>query len=267
MLVRLFTYIKNEQILLPKWLDHHLSIVPGWSIHVVDNNSTDDTLKILQKYKTKHGINIHHHDDYRLKGQVMTQHILKYKNQPGISIPLDGDEFVVLMQGKSVCSDGSIIKNYLEDLPTDPAYYRTRGCLNSVPIQESYTDPVNQITTFKWEWTEPNRCKKFYSNATFTTTDHGNHTTRGQKKGTGYDTDIAYLHYHDTGRDNMRHRCELNITGLGIDIDKLVADQNNGTMIDKLKFTGIDRTLELINLPDREYTASAEWDVKFKWPG
>ena len=47
--VRIFTYIKNEQLLLEDWLNHHGEIVPWWAIHVVDNNSDDNSLEFVKQ--------------------------------------------------------------------------------------------------------------------------------------------------------------------------------------------------------------------------
>jgi hypothetical protein len=268
--IRLFSYIKNQERLLCQWLDHHLSIVPGWAIHIVDNNSTDSTPDILTRYKKNHGINTHTHDHFPWKGQKITELILRYKNHPGLSIPLDGDEFLVLMTGdrykSHVVSSGEKIQSYLKGLSLKFGCYRTLGCLNSIPEQEYYDDPISEITKFNWHWNDQTMCKKFYSTEKFIKTDQGNHHN-GCKRLPTYNTDIAYLHYHDIGREDMETRCKLICEGHGLGtLEQLQmrAGEDNKSQLDH-GFVGVERANEYLNLQNRQYTVVNSWDIQFNW--
>lgn len=257
MVNRIYTFVKNEELLLTTWLDHHLTIVPGWAIHIVDNDSTDKTTQILDQYKHDHGIHIYKYSDYKQKGNVMTEMISRYKKQPGLSIPLDCDEFVILFKDGKVIKSGDAISDYLSSLELNYGHYKTKGSLNSIPEQTKYKDPLKEIDKFYWEWTSPEMCKKFYSNETFSKTDHGNHHS-GNKNMRSATTDIAYLHYHDIGFDDLKRRCELNIKGLGCDISSIKADTRE-------TFIGVDRCKEFLTLDRSNYKPVQKWDVTFSW--
>lgn len=269
MIIRIFTYIKNQEQLLTRWLDHHLTIVPGWCIHVVDNESTDNTLDILKQYKEQHGINIHTHDLFKLKHAKLTELISRYRKQPGISIPVDGDEFIVLMTGErkksKVNTDGTLIRNHLTSLSLRNGCFKTLGCLNSVPEQEYYDDPVGSIDKFNWHWND-NMCKKFYSTEHFIKTDQGNHHN-GCKKLPTQSTDIAYLHYHDIGREDFGARCKLICDGHGLGTLQELQDRagaNNEAQL-KTGWVGVERANEYLNLKNRQYIPVKTCDIQFKW--
>lgn len=266
MFTRLITYIKNEELLLQHWLDHHLSIVPGWCIHVIDNDSTDSTPNILKEYKKSKGINLHTHNDYKLKGEVVSTLINRYKNQPGVTIPLDGDEFLILYQNNQVNKTGLDIRDYINKLPTNTGIFETLGCLNSIPEQPYYDDPVKQITKFKWKWQSPDMCKKFYSNQTFKSTDHGNHHGLSNSH-VVTKTEIALLHYHDTGMEAYKARCEQDIDSLGIDLDIIKQQLIEGNQKRAPRtFPGHEKVNSYLNIKNWVYESANDYDVMLKKP-
>jgi len=264
---RIFAYIKNESHIIRDWLNHHGSIVPWWAIHVYDNNSTDGTLEILQEYKENYGINVYSHDVFIEKGDVITNKIAQYNKQPGISIPLDADEFICMWDGMGnrvvTCSD--TIKKYIATLPDDGEIYMTRGWLNSVPEKKNYDHPVHEINKFNWDLTDSGMCKKFFRNGTFKTVDLGYHhgTSTNNKQ---HQTDIVYLHYHDTGYDRKRARCEDIINGHGIPMNLIEQRIQNNDLITGGQFDGVGRANELININQWEYKPVDSCDVKINTP-
>ena len=265
MYIRLFSYIQNEQLLLRDWLDHHGTIVPWWAIHIVDNNSTDDTTNILQEYKEEKGINVYTHDDYTLKGSYLTQLMIRYKAQESILIPIDGDEFIVLHKDNKIISTGSIIKDYINTLPLDGSMFKTTGCLNGLPESDHTDNPLKCITKFNWDLRGKNS-KKFYYSKSFKSTDHGNHNGISTNK-TYKPTDIAYLHYHNTGRVNFEKRCEADITGLGIRLEIIkqqIAERGQEAVKSMGNYTGHAKVNAYLNKNNWEYEPVSKFDIKFQ---
>lgn len=271
MRVRIFAFIKNEQHLLERWLDHIISFCPGWCIHIIDNKSDDDTIDILQEYKKNYGIHTYTCPDFSQKGDLITEKILRYKSQPGLSIPLDGDEFISLYdkETNTVCTNGDTIKDYLNDIYyNSPAgIYRTAGWLNSVPEQETYSDPVKDITKFRWELTDKNLCKKIVRTEDFKSIDLGYHTAISYNR-EFVQTNIAYLHYHDTGRDRRMKRCEEIIKKHGLDIDtirKQIKPKGDKPIQTGNNFSGVMRVNEYLDSNNWEYNTSDKFDLVYRW--
>ena len=255
--VRIVTYIKNEQLYIEKWLKHHLEIVPGWFIHVFDNNSTDGTKEILEYYKNREGIRVTSHDNYLQKGEAVTQYIRKFKDHPCVVLPVDGDEFVALYDNELIV-DGKVIYNYLSTLPKIVGKYRALGWLNSIPEKENYDDPIREITKFKWEGTDIKDCKKFFYSSSFISTDLGFHRGNCTDKSV-LDTNICYIHYRDGGKNIFKKRCIQDIIGLGYDINdinSLVNAQYGGIGSDKIK--------SYLQLNEIKYNETDEYDIAFQ---
>jgi hypothetical protein len=91
--IKIFTMQKNESDILEKWILYHSKITDISNIYIIDNNSTDNSILILEKYKDK-GLNIFTKDDYKQKGRYIYELIKKYSSNNDIVIPLDIDEFI-----------------------------------------------------------------------------------------------------------------------------------------------------------------------------
>ena len=53
--IKIFTFIKDEELLLRDWIEFHAAIVGYNNIYIIDNCSVDETHNIL-KYYEKFGI-------------------------------------------------------------------------------------------------------------------------------------------------------------------------------------------------------------------
>lgn len=264
MYIRIFSFIKNEDHLLKDWLDHHGAIVPWWAIHVYDNNSTDNTYDILQEYKKKYKINVYSHDVFKEKGEVITKKINTYKTQPGISVPLDGDEFICLWDDKNqaVITDPTCIKSYIHSLHGTGEIYSTRGWLNCIPEKPAYERPVHIIDKFKWDLVKSDMSKKFFDNLAFRSVDLGYHHGKSLNN-KRVETDIVYLHYHDTGRDRKKSRCEDIINGHNIPMTLINERITSGEIITGNQFDGVGRVNEYININNWKYEPIGEdFDVQ-----
>ena len=267
MYIRIVAMVRNEIELIEDWLNHHGPIASWWGIHVFDNGSTDGTYEKLLEYKQSHGINVHTHDVFTKKGQVISRFITKYRKQPGVTIPLDADEFVVRWVDNHIEQDTENIREYLLSLTNTSEMFRTRGHLNSIAEQEIYDDPVRQITKFNWSITDRENCKKFFNNKGFITTDLGFHTGE-TVNGEVVDTDVVYLHYHDVGRESTLRKCEQILTQYNMDIKVLRTQQvNKGESLPERKkvFPGVARMEEYLNYNNWEYKPISVFDVNYQF--
>lgn len=256
MYVRFFTYVKNEITFIERWLNHHSSISKWFLLHVVDNGSTDGTLELLQKYKKQNGINIYHHDNYAAKGVYLSSLMKRYQNQDSILIPIDGDEFLSLVENENINTDPVCIREYLQSLPRNGNMYRTYGTLFSTPHKSYNENPFKDITKWKWKWNTERSSKKFYYSKTFKSTDHGNHNGISTSKNYT-STNITYLHYHDIGRDHYQKKCEQDINALNLKISEF-KDSNNTS-------TGCEKARALLNINKWNYSDTEPYDIIFKW--
>ena len=266
MYIRFFTYVKNEITLIEKWLRHHASITQWYLLHVVDNGSTDGTLELLQHYKNKMGINLYQHGDYTLKGEYLSSLMRKYKSQNSIMLPVDGDEFVAIYKDTKVNNKPEIVKEYIENLPMDRGIYQTYGTLFSLPEKEVNEDPLTDIKKWKWKWNNNKMRKLFYNSKGFKSTDHGNHNGISENKNTHL-SNVVLVHYHDTGRESYRLKCEQDIKGLGLNIDVLKSQlakegQNKGS---NEHFAGVEKVNAYINMNNWRYEPVTTHDVTFNW--
>lgn len=252
--------------MIEQWLHHHAAISKWYLLHVVDNGSTDGTRALLEHYKKTKGINIYDHDDYTKKGEVLSSKIIQYKKQPGISFPVDADEFVTVYKDNTIVKNPIEIRQYLESLPVHCGTYNTRGTLFSIPEKPDCENPFQEITKWKWRWNDKKMCKKFYVNQTFKSTDHGNHNSITDNN-LNYQTDIVLLHYHNIGRDIYKRRCEQDINGLGLKLNVIKEQlakpgQSKGTHND---FAGREKVNSYLNINNWKYEPTDNYDVMFQW--
>lgn len=94
--VKLFCMQKDEEDILIQWINYHAYLFGLDNLHIIDNNSTDHSLQILQAYE-KQGLHLYNRPDYGQKGDYLCQLIKEEVNQCDIAIPLDIDEFIAFL--------------------------------------------------------------------------------------------------------------------------------------------------------------------------
>lgn len=174
--IKIFTFIKDEEILLKDWIEYHATIVGYNNIYIVDNCSVDNTHNIL-KYYEKLGITvIYNYPDYCNKGIYLSEIMCREKINCKFLIPIDGDEFIALRDNNNnIITDGILIKNYILSLPQDGNIYIFNTYLNSCAEKEFYDNSIIEINKFNYHLQNNSMMKKFFPSISFISTDHGNH--------------------------------------------------------------------------------------------
>ena len=110
--IKIFTFIKDEEILLKDWIEYHATIVGYNNISIIDNCSVDNTHNILKYYENLGVTVIYNYPHFRNKSGYLSEIMRKEKNNCKILIPLDGDEFIAL-EGNNIITDPIQIRNYI----------------------------------------------------------------------------------------------------------------------------------------------------------
>ena len=203
-MLRIFSFIRNEQDVINDWLLHHANIVGPHNVYIIDNGSTDNTHHILKKWNNR-GVNVFlNKSSFKNKHKIITDKIKQHCDDCFV-LPLDCDEFVVTYRDRRVGVDSDQILNEFNRLPVKDGYRYKLNQLDVVPSNEP-TD-ITELSLFKnitadisWK----NRyAKTFYHSNWFVSTDQGNH--HGKVKGSGDNlwTNLALLHYNIRSYDHF----------------------------------------------------------------
>ena len=213
--IKIFTFIKDEQVFIRDWIDYHAMIVEYNNIYIVDNRSRDNTINILKEYE-KLGINvIYDYPHYRLKGEYLSQIMKDVNDKCKYLIPIDGDEFIALKTNNKldITADPKKIKNYIENLPYTGAKYSFYTYICCIPEQVQYNDPLIEIDKFHIHLENHEMMKKFYPSSTFISTDHGNHHGVVESDLDTIISDLVLFHYPDVGLESFVKRMYNDING------------------------------------------------------
>lgn len=182
--IEIISFIKNEEMLIEQFLQHHLKIAD--KITIVNNGSTDNTINILKKYIDYKQINIINYPGFfKDKANICTE-IMK-DSQCDVLIPLDADELIVFDNGISVLCDAPQIKEYLQNINTIEQKYRIRNVYNKHPGDN------NDFEVYKSDLQ-----KIIFLKPGFIKTDTGFHhgeTKNNKPPEETHILDISYLHY------------------------------------------------------------------------
>jgi len=224
--VKIYTMVKNEADILEYWIIYHSNIVNFENLYIVDNDSNDNTSKILEYYKTM-GIHTYKYSDYSKKGDYICNLINNTCNGNGngngnncIAIPIDIDEFICLKKDEDYIVDADIIYEYIKNLKIH-GRYSFLYYLASVNICTYYNNPLTDINHFiivdNNISSYNNLNKKFFTGSMLLKLDHGNH--KGIVKNIAntdtYVTNLVLLHFHNRGVFKMIEKCINDIKGLG----------------------------------------------------
>ena len=94
------TMVKDEDDVIEEWIRYYSSLFGYKNLFIIDNNSSDKTYEICEKY-LKYGLHLERHDNYKMKGALMT--MIKNNNPSDFFIPVDIDEFIVYKNKGATC--------------------------------------------------------------------------------------------------------------------------------------------------------------------
>jgi len=222
--VKVFTFIKNENDKIREWLLYHGYLFGYRNLYVIDNCSTDGTVRILKEFE-KRGITVVYNiKDYPQKGVHTSNLMLTQKNVEDkffTLIPINGDEFIALKKSENIySSDRNEIMNYFQNLSKDGQKYSFDRYLTGIAGNEDKTYKVSEIHKFEFQKIKHPMMKKFYLSTTFQHTDHKNQFGRiSPGNESTVQTDLVLFHYPDTGFKNYIERAKLEINGWGYSLD------------------------------------------------
>ena len=108
------TIIKNEGDYISEWLQYH-KIIGIQRIYIYDNESTDNTKEIIEKYVAQGIVKYHLIKGKGMQLKAYNDAIKKYKNECEYLAFIDGDEFLVPNMGNKNIND--IVKEIFAQYP------------------------------------------------------------------------------------------------------------------------------------------------------
>jgi hypothetical protein len=230
-LAKVFTVTKNEYDLIEDFLRYHGALFGYDNVVVIDNGSTDPhVLDVYQRYIPK-GVTVVTRTGYRRdqQGEHFTEIMRQYKQSAEFLIGLDTDCFFSV---RDSC-DPTVIHPYLRSLPQDCDIFAMKTFLMSV-VDTASPNYANRklvrptgCTTFvrRNGYANVSNPHVFYRAANFVRTEVGNHGGVSTTNRRHYCPDIAYIHYHDTGRQRLYERCRTILLGYGYITEGMTREQ------------------------------------------
>ena len=196
--IKCFAMIKDEVDIVEDWLRHHLDLFGSGNVYVLDNESTDGTEAILDKYRPHvWSETVKASVEGPSKGELVTSLMLERKDDCDLLVPLDGDEFIGL---QNTWNREAILAEF-ERL--DPrAHGRFKFTLNyeAIAPDEDVTFPCRSLKDFRivsYEFVgheHKNYAKTFYVSDAFIKSDNGNHYGESRLLGVEH-TGLWLYHY------------------------------------------------------------------------
>lgn len=230
-LAKVFTVTKNEYDLIEDFVRYHGGIFGYDNVVVIDNGSTDErVLDVYSRYTPK-GVTVVTRTGYRKdqQGEHFTEIMQQYKQEAEFLIGLDTDCFFCVRES----CDPQTIHAYLRGLPRNYDIFAMQTFLMSVVDPNSSNYQAGKLvrptdcTTFvrRSGYGNISIPHVFYRAANFVRTSVGNHggvTTTNQRM---YCPDVAYVHYHETGRQRLYERCRTILLGYGYITEGMTREQ------------------------------------------
>jgi hypothetical protein len=251
-LAKVFTVTKNEYDLIEDFINYYGRIFGYENVVIIDNGSDHPTvLNVYDRYRS-HGVTIHNTVGYQNNKQAehFTTIMKQYRQSAEFLIGLDTDCFFCVNRS----CDPAVIQEYLRSLPTHADLFAMKTFLMSVVDvrSENYQNnklvrPTDCVTfVVRDNYAQTSNPHVFFRAANFVSTENGNHngTTTTNKR--FYCPEVAYVHYHDTGRMRHLERCRSIMLGYGF----IHKDDTEAEQLDKLlklsDGTGIHRQRQYI---------------------
>lgn len=226
MRVKVFTVTKNETDLIEDFVTYHGTLFGYDNVVVIDNNSDCPIVLDLYKKFRKQNVTIEYHDGYSgdSQGNAFTRSMLRHKSSCDFMMGIDTDEFVQVprfLEDDPETLTAPLLRQrfgeYFKNLPKDASKFIISKYYVSVPnpkhpryVEQKIPRPATDIIHFREEEATPNKC--FFRSSTFMSTTNGCH--RGRVcKGSTMESNLAYVHYHNTGARRSVERSMVIIEG------------------------------------------------------
>lgn len=228
-IVAIVCMMKDNDDILPFWLEYHSALVGIENIVILDNYSQSKTRtpQILREWEKKGLKVVWNQGPYSAKGELTHAAYKKYFPKIQIGIPLDIDEFVVgFTNGKPNATNNAFVDGIVEFIKNEEVcaslhqYYTV--CCNTVKDTIKSIDraiSVNYNTTI---------AKKMFRVNAITGIDHGNHFVFLSQGGGTCDKrlhSLGLLHYHFRNPHLTIEHALTDLRGFGY-IDEQVTAQN-----------------------------------------
>lgn len=180
---------RDEDALLPCWIEHHAALFGYENLHILDNGSTSpDVLRCLAKARMQ-GVTVTMRyctpADYELKGELLKALILGIEQRESERIdfifPLDCDEFVGALENGAARFDEGSVLNSLASHMSDQGVLKIAYAMVNCP---GVTD--------RFVIRPESKC--FFRSGTLSHLDHGAHRARSRYKAPDVSTQIIYVH-------------------------------------------------------------------------
>ena len=221
-IVKLFTMVKDEDDIVEDWLIYHGKLFGYNNLYIIDNYSSDNTYRILQKYEKEKGINLTREKDYKKKGEYMTNLINSVSNYD-IAYPIDIDEFITYYDKNNNTISSDKVNSYVNSNSTllNNEVFKSMY-INSL-IDESHPRGYERATREckigeKVNGKDHSFSKTFFNKHLWKgQLDHGNHYKTDNYKL----SDLALIHYHKRNYNQLSKKTLNNVVGLGYDPNNL----------------------------------------------
>ena len=217
-IVKLFTMVKDEDDIVEDWLIYHGKLFGYNNLYIIDNYSSDDTYRILQKYEKEKGINLSREMDYKKKGEYMTN-LINSAGSYDIAYPIDIDEFITYYNKDDNTISSDKVNSYLNSLQLNNEVFKTQY-VNSL-IDESHPNGYERATReckFGQYVKYDSHGKTFLNKKLWKgQLDHGNHYPTNNYKM----SDLVLIHYHKRNYEQLGKKTLNNVVGLGYDPNNL----------------------------------------------
>jgi hypothetical protein len=213
--MKVFTIVKGEVDIVEDWVIYHGHLFGFENIFVIDNLSLDGTYEKLLHLKQKYGINITRLNDYKKKGEYMTN-LLRTFSKNEFGFPIDIDEFIVYYdkQNNTISCDKSKILNYIVNLRMNfpkKGIFKMNYIQSKIFNEEGYERAAVDCKYGEYD-DRGNHAKTFFYSRNFNgTIDHGNHYPCNDY----VLTRLCLIHFHERNLEQMKKKIYNNIKGLG----------------------------------------------------
>lgn len=240
--IKLVTFHKNNPLMLLFWVRYHGALFGYDNIHVIDNDSNNQTLLTLRKMKRMGATHSVYKKTYYNKWIAVTNYLKQHNTTGNLLIPLDVDEFIVAtLPGGGFSTNRDLIRDRFKHLPADRQKYKF-STIDGIEVEltSNVKRVINRVTHFRLA---DSVChdKVFFAGGSFISTDQGNHFGKMINDSEfcmkdlfnvqasecsqcyGFNVGLGLLHYGSTALtfQESKIKCENQLIAYNIDVETI----------------------------------------------